>query len=195
MPKANSQSKVLIIDCGIAHAAGPEDAKHPTSKHCRDFLLAVRSICHRIGMSESVAAEWKRHRSGFSRRWLRSMEAKKKVIRLPSSEVALLRGSLDQSATSDNGRDAMAKDAHLLEAALGADQRIASLDETVRALFSDAATNVRQLRGIIWINPDTEFEASMDWLQRGAPLDKDLQLSSSRKPLAATTLPKKKRQS
>jgi hypothetical protein len=45
---AKARSTVLVIDCSIAHAAGPEDAVHPTAKHCRDFLLAAIQSDQRI---------------------------------------------------------------------------------------------------------------------------------------------------
>jgi len=40
-------SKRLVIDADVARAAGGKDAKYPKPKHCRDFLEAVRVICHR----------------------------------------------------------------------------------------------------------------------------------------------------
>ena len=165
-------SAVLVIDCSIARAAGPEGADHPTSKHCRDFLLAVLRICHRIGMSSAVAAEWKRHRSGFARQWLVSMHARKKVVPIAVDEDPQLRKALATSATTNKSRDAMLKDAHLLEAASRSDRRIAALDETVRRLFSGAAQTYKPIRAMCWVNPDAEFDDIIEWLEAGAPLDK-----------------------
>lgn len=175
---AKIASAVLVIDCSIAHAAGPEGAEHPTSKHCRDFLLAVLRICHRIGMSPAVAEEWKRHRSGFARQWLVSMHARKKVVPIAVDEDPQLRKALAISATTNKSRDAMLKDAHLLEAASHSDKRIAALDETVRRLFASAARTHKPIRAMCWVNPDTEFDEIVEWLEAGAPLDKAKQLDA-----------------
>ncbi len=175
---AKIASAVLVIDCSIAHAAGPEDATHPTSKHCRDFLLAVLRICHRIGMSAAVADEWKRHRSGFARQWLVSMHARRKVVPIEAEEDQLLREALVDHAASDKSRDAMLKDAHLLEAAAHSDRRIVALDETVRRLFTETARKHKPIRTICWVNPDIEFDATIPWLEAGAPHDNARQLGA-----------------
>ena len=164
-------STVLVIDCSIAHAAGPDGAKHPTAKHCRDFLDAVRRICHRIGMSPSVADEWKRHRSGWARQWLVSMYARKKVVPIDADEDAKLRKASVASGQSEAAREAMLKDAHLLEAAVQSDRRIAALDDRVRRLFAVSAQTHKPIQAICWVNPDTEFDATIEWLEDGATLD------------------------
>ncbi|MFM9960429.1 MAG: hypothetical protein ACKV2Q_04305 [Planctomycetaceae bacterium] len=179
MAKSRASSTVLVIDCGIAHAAGPEDAVHPTAKHCRDFLLAVRRICHRIGMSPAVAEEWKRHRSGFARQWLVSMHARKKVVAIDADDDSHLREALEAAATSEKSREAMQKDAHLLEAATQSDQRIVSLDDTVRRLFVKVARKHQAIRPICWVNPDRDFDGVLEWLETGAPADQSRQLGAS----------------
>ncbi len=165
-------SAVLVIDCSIAHAAGPEGAEHPTSKHCRDFLFAVLRICHRIGMSPAVAEEWKRHRSGFARQWLVSMHARKKVVQIDAAEDVKLRKALVTTTKTETARDAMLKDAHLLEAAARSDKRIAALDDRVRRLFATTSQTYKPIQATCWVNPDTEFDSIIEWLEAGAPLDK-----------------------
>ncbi|MDB5345094.1 MAG: hypothetical protein JWP89_3471 [Schlesneria sp.] len=167
---AKAGSVVIVIDCSIAHAAGPETARHPTSKHCRDFLLAILRICHRIGLSDAVADEWKRHRSGFARQWLVSMYARKKVVRIDAPADSALRDTISEFAASEITRDAMLKDAHLVETATNSDRRVASLDDTVRRLFGEIATHSSEIRSIYWVNPDTEFEEVIEWLEAQAPL-------------------------
>src|SRR5207302_9194650 len=101
MPKIRSQS--LIIDASVARAAGPEEATHPTAKHCRDFLLAVADICHRIVLSDAIEAEWNSHQSGFARRWRRSMFARKKIDRVKVPVDRALRKELAEAATTEKG--------------------------------------------------------------------------------------------
>jgi hypothetical protein len=175
---AKVTSAVLVIDCSIAQAAGPEGAEHPTAKHCRDFLEAVRHICHRIGMSPAVAEEWKRHRSGFARQWLVSMHARKKVVPIDADDDPKLRKVLNTSAKNDTNRDAMLKDAHLLEAASQADRRIADLDERVRRLFASVARTYKPIQKMCWVNPDVEFNEIVAWLEAGAPISKAMHLES-----------------
>lgn len=178
MAKSKPSSVVLVIDASIARAAGPENATHPTAKHCRDFLLAVVRICHRIGMSPAIADEWKRHRSGFSRQWLVSMHARKKVVNVSATEDRRLREIISKNADSETTRKVMLKDAHLLEAAIEADRRIASLDDIVKNLFADACVKYKAVQTIGWVNPDKEFDEVLAWLELGAPLDKVRQLLS-----------------
>ncbi|MGA9382780.1 MAG: hypothetical protein WBV73_28800 [Phormidium sp.] len=66
-------SKLLVIDASVARAAGGESAKSPTSKYCRDFLLAVLDISHRVVMTPDIRKEWDKHQSSFARTWLRTI--------------------------------------------------------------------------------------------------------------------------
>jgi hypothetical protein len=61
-------------------------------------------------------------------------------------------------------REAILKDAHLIEAALSADRIVASLDETARTLFQTTELNV-----VTWVNPVSERARIKAWLEEGAP--------------------------
>ena len=76
---------------------------------------------------------------------------------------------------------AMLKDMHLIEAALVSDKTVISLDETARNLFCEITDMVPQLKSIMWVNPTSEGEASIDWLRSGAKSNKKLQLGSQRR--------------
>jgi hypothetical protein len=170
MARARSQS--LVIDTSVARAAGPEDAAHPTAKHCRDFLLAVLDICHRATFSDAIAEEWRNHQSGFARQWRVSMFARKKIDRLDIPEDDALREQLKQAAASEKQQAAMLKDAHLLEAAVARGMRVAALDETVRNYFRQAALSVRVIRQVCWVNPACPEEDPLEWLRDGAPANR-----------------------
>ncbi len=159
-------------------ASGGENATHPTSKYCRDFLLAVLTICHQIVITPDVAEEWGRHQSNFARKWRVSMVAKKKlhIIRIEQSKE--LRDKIENAAKTENQKKAMLKDAHLIEAALAADKIVFSLDEIVRDLFSEATGNIRELRDILWANPDKEEDQCIIWLEGGARVEKKRLLGS-----------------
>lgn len=173
------RSKRLVIDASIARAAGGPDATFPTSKHCRDFLQDVVTICHRIVMTTEINEEWRRHQSTFARRWLVSMYARKKVYWEDTVQPdANLRARISQAATSEAGRAALLKDCCLVEAALATDWTVTSLDDRVRQLLGDVAQQLGELRPIVWVNPDVQEENCHRWLQTGADPERERQLGA-----------------
>ncbi len=67
----------------------------------------------------------------------------------------------------------------LIEAALAADRIVASNDDTVRHLFSSASQKVAALRQVMWVNPTTEEEKPIEWLEGGAPDEAERHLGFS----------------
>ncbi|MCI0462510.1 MAG: hypothetical protein L0Z62_36635 [Gemmataceae bacterium] len=176
MTKVRSQS--LVIDASVARAAGPEAATYPTAKHCRDFLLAVSNICHRMVFTQAIEAEWDNHQSGFARRWRRSMFARKKIDRLKVPADAIFRDQLERAAVTEKQKGALLKDAHLIEAARAQGMRIIALDDTVRQYFQKVAVSVAPLRNVCWVNPVHQAEEPLEWLQAGAPANDFRKLGS-----------------
>lgn len=163
-------SKRLVIDTDVAQASGSEEAIHPRAKHCRDFLQEVLSLAHSVVMTPEISNEWKRHSSGFARRWRVSMDARKKVCRINPPADKELHDKIKQTATNLEEGEDMQKDFHLLDAALTTDQTIISLDETIRRLFAHATQHAGEIRDIVWVNPEyNEEEEPLDWLKNGAP--------------------------
>jgi hypothetical protein len=169
-------SKRLVIDASIARSSGDENAVFPTSKRCRDFLLATRDICHQAVMTAAIREEWNRHQSRFARAWRVSMVARRKlhIIDVPADEQ--LREKISQATTKTRDREAMLKDTHLIEAAIATDQILVSLDETVRVLFTEAVGRIGEIRRICWANPDKIEEGCINWLEGGAKNEKRRQL-------------------
>jgi hypothetical protein len=171
-------SRRLVIDASVARSSGGEDAVHPLSKHCRDFLKATLSCGHRVVLSPHVNAEWKKHESGFARQWRVAMFARKKVLLDHVPEDIELREAIDRVAEGERGRLAMIKDAHLVEAAQTTDRTVVSLDDTVRRLFGVASKRVRSLRTVVWANPGHESEDCSTWLADGALPEKHRRLGA-----------------
>lgn len=169
-------SRCLVIDASVARASGGEGATHPTSKRCRDFLTAVRRICHRVVMTPEIGREWKEHQSNFTRQWRVSMQARRKVYRVDVALNDMLYDKVKQEAANDNVREAMVNDLHLIEAALITDRTVVSLDENARHLFAQAAQKVGELRNVAWVNPDAADEQPIRWLEEGARPEKNRQL-------------------
>jgi hypothetical protein len=166
----------LVIDACVARAAGGEDAEHPKSKTCRDFLISVLEVCHRAVMSPEVYEEWKNHQSGFARRWRVGMVARKKIHFQECRENEMIRQEIERAAPTQTALDVMMKDIHLVENALATDKRIVSLDQEARNHFHRAAAAVRKLRLVVWVNPKIDEEAPISWLERGAPDDRERRL-------------------
>ncbi|MCL1464925.1 hypothetical protein [Argonema galeatum] len=170
-------SKRLVIYASVARAAGSEDAKDPKSQNCRDFLKAVRNICHRIVMTPDIKEEWNKHQSIFASRWRSSMVAKKKLEYL--SEIVVddeLWSQVEDFTEFDNQRSAMIKDLLLIEAALATDKIVISLDDRVRKFFAKAAEQVNELKDIVWVNPARPEEQALLWLENGAEPEIERQL-------------------
>ncbi|VXD11233.1 hypothetical protein PL8927_140065 [Planktothrix serta PCC 8927] len=92
----NKQSKYLVIDASVARSCGGEDAKHPTSKNCRDFLNAVLKICHSMVMTPELKVEWNKHESTFARKWRVSMIARRKYKYCENVTLTELRNELEK---------------------------------------------------------------------------------------------------
>jgi len=167
---APARVKRLVIDASVAQSCGGPDSVHPTAARCRDFLLAVLQVCHRVVMPKALRDQWRDHRSWYSSTWLTSMFARKKVQLEcedpPNSLEAPLRGAglNDEQLTHALG------DRHLVEAALSSDRIVVSRDNNARAAFRQAAGSVAEIRNITWVNPEEESDPRK-WLEAGGPAD------------------------
>jgi hypothetical protein len=168
---AKIRSRVLVIDASIARAAG-DISMHPTSQSCREFLQAILELCHRMAMTAPIQEEWNKHQSRFARRWRTSMMARKKIemVEVPSDLslekwIKLIVAGKRIVAIIEN-------DSHLIEAALATDQRVASLDDEVRASLQVHHATLPGVASICWVNPNTPAERVIAWLESGAPADR-----------------------
>jgi len=161
----------LVVDASVARAAGGADAVHPTSTSCRDFLMAILDICHRVVRTDAIGDEWRRNASSFFRRWLVKMYGRKKVVRIQPPAHGL-QTKLSNALANPLDLAMAMKDVHLLDAAITTRSPIVSLDATSRALFASACAKVPELRRIVWIDPCTMQDAALEWGERGAPDEK-----------------------
>lgn len=182
----SKSSKNLVIDASVARSTGGENATYPTSVNCRDFLQAVLDRDHKMVVTSDIKKEWDRHQSKFADRWRRRMLAKKRLVYLKElcdrQELWKIIESTIEAEIDDefyNKREAMFKDFHLLKAALETDKTIVALDEIVRKLFAKASEQAKEIREIVWVNPDRiEKEQPIAWLNNGAEFESDRTLSN-----------------
>jgi hypothetical protein len=176
MSRKTTPTYCLVIDADVAQAAGSPESKHPRGIRCREVLMAVRGVCHRMAWSQAIKAEWDIHaaKSQFAWTWLLSMMRLNKLrpVELPGAGLA---GAIGASALDDGVKAILVKDCHLVEAALATDSRVVSLDETARGHFVSIAATIEELKPIMWVNPETDEDA-VRWLEAGAPDDKKRRL-------------------
>lgn len=166
----------LVVNASVARAAGGEWAIFPTSRNCRDFLAEIINLGHFVIMTTEIRKEWNKHCSLYSLSWLAAMTKRKKSIFLANVENDGLRQKIITNAPDDGSRNAMIKDIILIEAAMYADNTIASLDETVQKKYKGISIKVTEIGQIVWVNPDKEDETPIIWLRQGANPDEERKL-------------------
>ena len=169
--------KSIVVDTDVLIAASGTNPSDPRLDRCLDFLESVLSICHRIILTAELEDEWEDHQSRYANRWLSAMESRRKVSRPAAEQDAALRSALAASASSERAAEALAKDAHLLEACRRGDSIVASCDSSARAGFARCTAAINWLGRVVWVDPATEPDL-VEWLERGAPLDSERRLSN-----------------
>src|SRR5262245_21893189 len=92
----------LVIDASIAQAVGALKAQHPTAEHCRDFLMSVRGVCHRMAWSPAIKAEWNEHQSLFAAQWLVTMMNLQKLWPVKDEQLGGLREAIEGHSDDRN---------------------------------------------------------------------------------------------
>jgi geranylgeranyl pyrophosphate synthase len=105
------------------------------------------------------------------------MYGRKLVIRIEVDEDETLRGRIDAAVHWDQ-KAIVAKDVHLIEAAIATDRLVTSRDKEAREAFGNASDNVGELRQIVWVNPTQADEKPIDWLRNGAKTEAHRQLGA-----------------
>jgi hypothetical protein len=177
MSKKKVQSRCLVIDACIAEAAGSSEHPPPSGARCREFLMAVRSVCHRIAWSETVKREWDEHMRRFATDWLVSMTRLRKLQPVKDERLDELRQAIEKYSDDRKILEKVLKDVHLFEAALATDMRIASWDENTRGHFMRVAKLFPRLRSILWVDPVTEDYRAVEWLEEGARTEQPRKLN------------------
>jgi hypothetical protein len=155
---AARRTRLLVVDASVARSAG--ETEHPVSSACRACLEAILLICHRVAVTPAIRDEWDRHMSRFSRKWRRSMAARRK----PLETVATAAVPIEVTAYSSPAREQIEKDACLLEAAIAADRIIVTRDDSLRLALSRRPDGTALVQSIKWINPVTDGARSLEAL-------------------------------
>lgn len=156
----------LVIDANIAQSAGGLDV--PSSRYSRECLNAVLGNDHVAVFGQPLRDEWKEHSSLHSRRWWRSMVARKRIEFLDGAEFAVHLESSCACLKHDRWKEDLRKDFHLVQSALASDRTILSNEREFPKYVSIACVTVRVLSGLYYANPSLEGESCIQWIQAGA---------------------------
>jgi hypothetical protein len=167
---AKVRPRRLVIDTDVCSKAG--DRSGGDSLACLEFLTAVRQTGHSTVMTPALWDEWNRRRSRWAYIWLKSMYAARRVVELDLAPDAAVRAAVERGAPERSIADILLKDCHLIEAALATDRRVVSGEKRSRYHFGQLAARMKSLREVCWVNPTIADEQPLDWLRRGAPLDR-----------------------
>ncbi len=154
------RSRLLVVDASVACSAG--ETEHPVSSCCRNALLAIRTICHRVVMTEAIRDEWNRHMSRFTRKWFRSMVARKKVHRCEGVQVNRVDEAYERLSADE--QDGLRKDLCLLEAACAGDGIVVTRDDAIREIWHKCHDQLGLSEPITWINPVTDGVRALERL-------------------------------
>jgi hypothetical protein len=169
---ARRASRRLVIDASVMRAAGSREQTERRSANCREFLITLRRICHRVVLTPDIREEWDTHQSRFATEWRASMVKLRKVAVPTRGEHQAVRHRIGEACADPAIRSIVLKDALLIEAALAADRIVVSLDDRVRGHFARLTPQVSELGTIVWVNPVSSQEQPIAWLEGGARLDK-----------------------
>lgn len=163
---AKGRVRRLVIDADVLHSAG--ESAHPISSACRVFLETVFHVGHYVVITDAIQEEWRRHSdSRITRIWRRRMYARRLFVWIEDVEDKILQTRINAAVHCDH-RAIVAKDVHLIEAAIATDRLVTSGDETARMAFKTASRDIKEIREIVWVNPKRACEKPTEWLQNGA---------------------------
>ena len=151
----------LVIDASVARAANGV-------LNCQEFLEVIRIKRYHIIMSPYIRDEWKYQQSRFAISWRSQMVSMGRMHIINIEINKDLRANIGYASPTHECKEAMLKDAPLIEAALEADETVISLDERVRKMFAYASKHICEIRIIVWVNPAQEIERPLQWLKEGA---------------------------
>jgi hypothetical protein len=158
-----------VVDADILRSAGELGEHTSRPVRCSNFLTVLAASGHSVVITAEILGEWRRHRSRFGATWLRTMFARRRVAKVVAVDSGLA-ACADAAKLSNRRKAEVAKDAHLLGAALATDSVLTSLDEAARAnvLTIIKAGHCKHLSAVTWVNPEKDSDA-VSWLQDGAP--------------------------
>ncbi|MCU4395755.1 hypothetical protein [Acinetobacter junii] len=148
----------FIIDADIIRSAGYSE--HPISSTSRNLLEEVIKHKGETVYCKTLMAEWRKHKSTYSTRWIASMMSKKKLILIPVKTEA--KDFLDSLEESKDKKVAL-KDAHLVDLAIASNKIIFSNDTNAKNAFSKLLDNRSNFKKIYWLSPRDDMNIILNY--------------------------------
>lgn len=168
----------LVIDACVARSCG--DGCNAAAA-CTRFLDAVLASGLRMVMTTPLQEEWAEHANGYALSWLYAMETRRRLDRIKCRQNPRLRKSMKRIARDPGVLGIVMKDVFLVEAALQTDKTVASLDDEARYHFAHISHYIGVLARVIWVNPATQSDSVITWVQQGAARDRKWMLGARAK--------------
>ncbi len=144
----------VVIDADVARSSG--ETEHPVSSSCRRALTLLLKNQHYFVACPQVRAEWRKHSSGFAKKWLATMIARKQVAFITANLE--FSSALAQIEMDDRTKKIAQKDAHLIDAARSKGLFVTSRDDNARTCIREITVLIELCRGVAWVNPVSESE-------------------------------------
>lgn len=165
----------LVIDANVAHSAGSSDV--PVSLYSRECMNAVLEHDHVAVFGIKLLEEWREHASLHSRRWWRSMAARRRIESAEGDEFAVHCEPACACLEHEGWKDDLRKDYHLVQSALATDRTILSLEVRFPRYLAIACDRVRILGTLFYGNPALEGDVCIQWIKAGASVERDRSIS------------------
>jgi hypothetical protein len=161
--------KRIVIDASVSYSAS--DLKPDADlvvRLCCETLETIQKYNYQLVFTEEIIYEWNKHSTKFSRRWLRNMLERKRVVKISISEDKSISQKVNLVVTDIGVRKLILKDCHLVDAALAADRIVLSRDEQVKYHLCRYAEVILEIQQICWMNPADPDEKVVAWIKSGA---------------------------
>ena len=156
---------IFLIDTTVLRSAGEKSTAIESIAARLALTTLLDNSSHRFVVPVGLKPEYKRHASSFSRKWLASAKARRKIDWDESSENASLAKCLKRGL-SEQESAALAKDWHWIDSALRTGAIVVSQDLAVRRIIHNKIEDCPQVGDLAWTHP--RCPGLMKQLVRGA---------------------------
>lgn len=139
----------IVIDADVARSSGLTE--HPISSSCRGLLNNVKDEGCDVVFCPKLFEEWKKHSSGYARKWLVSMMSSSRSRLLDNVEQ--IDDEIDNISITDDLKNIAKKDSHLVSLALHMPAFVASRDDKARRAFVESSNHLDKIKQVVWFNP------------------------------------------
>jgi hypothetical protein len=153
-----------IVDACVAASVG--NPTHEKFVGAREIIDYFSDGPVGVFMTDDLLAEWRRHASRFMKSWLANMVARGRTRHEKDKRISDFRKALLR-VPENEGRVAMLKDAHLVEAAIWFQLGVLSLDDKQRKYLQNLVQYYPLVGKVQWFNPASDQKMCMLWLQAG----------------------------